>query len=90
LIEFSKATIRRTFQCRHRPDFELVINLSTAKSLSLDVPLQLQQRSFRDMSSFGYAECRVDPAMAQYRSKLALMLQELFSFMVLPYATSGL
>jgi ABC-type uncharacterized transport system substrate-binding protein len=40
--------------------FELVINLSTAKSLSLDVPLQLQQRSFRDMSSFGYAEFRVE------------------------------
>jgi hypothetical protein len=51
--------------------------------------------SFRDMSSFGYAECRVEhdrpgswrkiarhwPDTAQ---KLALMMQEPFSFMVLP------
>jgi hypothetical protein len=47
--------------------------------------------SFREMSSLGYAECRVnmtDPVhggkLARYRSKLALMMQEPFSFMVLP------
>jgi hypothetical protein len=35
---------RQTYQCRHRRNSK-VINLKTAKVLSLDVPLSLQQRA---------------------------------------------